>query len=82
MSAAVMEYSDTLLLIHRKLFKGSFSLAERDQMYLEARELLFENKVPPENSKLCAKTLNELESRYPELTCFLISGKVTSIRWC
>lgn len=82
MSAAIADHTATLLLVHQKLFKGLFSATERDQMYSDAKELLFNNKVPPRDSKLCAKTHVELESRYPELTCYLITGKLTSIRWC
>jgi len=82
MSAAIADYSATLLLVHQKLFKGMFSATERASIYSDAKELLFNNKVPPVDSKLCAKTHVELESRYPELTSYLITGKLTSVRWC
>jgi len=83
MSAALMGVvGETLGLIQEKLFHGHFDASEREEIYGDAKELLFNNKIPPEESKLRAKSLDELESRYPELVSYLISGKLTSVRWC
>lgn len=80
--SAALGVCDSLGLIQEKLYHGRFDAFDRGRIYTDAQELLFNNKIPSEDSKLHAKTLDELESRYPELVAYLISGKLTSIRWC